>query len=120
MNISALCVPLCCRYSGHAVQSLVEFKTSGALQWLSMTGPPSLLERTGLAQAVREGRSFKSSKITNITVGGKPGSRCPPVNVQLKTCNLQSALAASGFKVSSGTFRCASLPPSHFLSTVPS
>lgn len=68
----------CCRPSGHAVQSLVEFETSGALQWISMTGPTSLLERTGLAQAVREGRSFRSSKITNITVGGKPGLRSPP------------------------------------------
>ncbi|KAK2817307.1 hypothetical protein Q5P01_025498 [Channa striata] len=56
--------------SGHAVQSLVEFKTIGALQWLSMTEPKSLLERTGLAQAVREARSFRSSKITNVTLGG--------------------------------------------------
>ncbi|XP_073329195.1 uncharacterized protein [Pagrus major] len=62
--------------SGHAVQSLVEFKTSGALQWLSMTGPTSLLERTGLAQAVREGRSFRSSKITNVTLGGLQGEVC--------------------------------------------
>ncbi|XP_038568847.1 uncharacterized protein si:ch211-14k19.8 [Micropterus salmoides] len=62
--------------SGHAVQSLVEFKTSGALQWLSMTGPTSLLERTGLAQAVREGRSFRLSKITNITLGGLQGDVC--------------------------------------------
>nr|XP_020478444.1 uncharacterized protein LOC109973302 [Monopterus albus] len=62
--------------SGHAVQSLVEFKTSGALQWLSMTGPASLLERTGLAQAVREGRSFRSSKITNVTLGGMQADVC--------------------------------------------
>ncbi|KAM9363741.1 uncharacterized protein ABDE67_019436 [Symphorus nematophorus] len=62
--------------SGHAVQSLVEFKTSGALKWLSMTGPTSLLERTGLTQAVREGRSFRSSKITNITLGGLQGDVC--------------------------------------------
>ncbi|XP_076583614.1 uncharacterized protein LOC143318952 [Chaetodon auriga] len=62
--------------SGHAVQSLVEFKTSGALPWISMTGRTSLLERTGLAQAVREGRSFRSSKITNITVGGLQGDVC--------------------------------------------
>uniref|UniRef100_UPI0037E71D32 uncharacterized protein n=1 Tax=Semicossyphus pulcher TaxID=241346 RepID=UPI0037E71D32 len=62
--------------SGHAVQSLVEFKTSEALQWLSMTGPASLLERTGLAQAVREGRSFRSSKITNITLGGVQTDVC--------------------------------------------
>ncbi|XP_018555288.1 mucin-5AC isoform X1 [Lates calcarifer] len=62
--------------SGHAVQSLVEFKTSAALQWLSMTGPTSLLERTGLAQAVREGRGFRSSKITNITLGGLQGDVC--------------------------------------------
>ncbi|XP_040891094.1 flocculation protein FLO11 [Toxotes jaculatrix] len=62
--------------SGHAVQSLVEFKTSRALQWLSMTGPTSLLERTGLAQAVREGKGFRSSKITNITLGGLQGDVC--------------------------------------------
>ncbi|XP_040000947.1 mucin-5AC isoform X2 [Xiphias gladius] len=62
--------------SGHAVQSLVEFRTSGALQWLSVTGPTSLLERTGLAQAVREGRGFRSSRITNITLGGLQGDVC--------------------------------------------
>ncbi|XP_068593552.1 serine-rich adhesin for platelets isoform X2 [Cebidichthys violaceus] len=62
--------------SGHAVQSLVEFRTSGALRWLGMTGPASLLERTGLAQAVCEGRSFRSSKITNITLGGLQGDVC--------------------------------------------
>lgn len=62
--------------SGHAVQSLVEFKTSEALQWLSMAGPASLLERTGLARAVREGRTFRSSKITNITLGGLQGDVC--------------------------------------------
>lgn len=53
------------------MQSLVEFKTSGALQWLSRTGPSSLLQRTGLAQALREGREFRSSRITNITLGGE-------------------------------------------------
>ncbi|XP_070712076.1 uncharacterized protein [Pempheris klunzingeri] len=62
--------------SGHAVQSLVEFKTSGALQWLGMTGPTSLLEQTGLAQAVCDGRSFRSSKIKNITLGGLQGAVC--------------------------------------------
>ncbi|XP_059189844.1 uncharacterized protein si:ch211-14k19.8 isoform X2 [Centropristis striata] len=62
--------------SGNAVQSLVEFQTSGALQWLSMTGPTSLLERTGLSQAVSERRSFRSSKITNITLGGLQGDVC--------------------------------------------
>nr|XP_043885271.1 flocculation protein FLO11 isoform X1 [Solea senegalensis] len=62
--------------SGHAVQSLVEFKASGALHWLSVTGPNSLLERTGLAQAARERRSFRSSKITNITLGGLQGDVC--------------------------------------------
>ncbi|XP_031719033.1 uncharacterized protein PB18E9.04c isoform X2 [Anarrhichthys ocellatus] len=62
--------------SGHAVQSLVEFRTSGALRWLGTTGPASLLERTGLAQAVCEGRSFRSSKITNITLGGLQGDVC--------------------------------------------
>ncbi|XP_029294061.1 mucin-5AC isoform X2 [Cottoperca gobio] len=62
--------------SGRTVQSLVEFKTSGALQWLSMTRPTSLLERTGLAEAVCEGRTFRSSKITNITLGGLQGDVC--------------------------------------------
>ncbi|KAM6942367.1 uncharacterized protein PEZ65_004245 [Lycodopsis pacificus] len=62
--------------SGHAVQSLLEFRTSGALRWLGTTGPASLLERTGLAQAVCEGRSFRSSKITNITLGGLQGDVC--------------------------------------------
>lgn len=57
--------------SGHAVQCLLEFQTSGALLWLSTTGPASLLERTGLAQAVHQGRSLGSSKITNVTLGGK-------------------------------------------------
>ncbi|XP_029013361.1 mucin-5AC isoform X2 [Betta splendens] len=69
---------------GHAVQNLVEFRTSGALQWLGRTGPASLLERTGLAQAVREATSLRTSRITNITVGGQQGEvcdwllRCPP------------------------------------------
>ncbi|XP_008290665.1 flocculation protein FLO11 isoform X2 [Stegastes partitus] len=62
--------------SGHAVQSLVEFQTREALQWLSMEGPSSLLEQTGLAQAVREGKTFRSSKITNITLGGLQGDVC--------------------------------------------
>ncbi|KAM4583918.1 uncharacterized protein PAE49_003705 [Odontesthes bonariensis] len=62
--------------SGHAVQSLIEFKTSGALQWLGTIGPISLLERTGLAQAVRQGRMFRSSKITNVTLGGLQGDVC--------------------------------------------
>ncbi|XP_017280942.1 uncharacterized protein si:ch211-14k19.8 [Kryptolebias marmoratus] len=65
--------------SGNAVQSLVVFKTSSALQWLGVSGPNehmSLLERTGLAQAVHEGRMFRSSKITNITLGGLQGDVC--------------------------------------------
>ncbi|KAK1886470.1 Interphotoreceptor matrix proteoglycan 2 [Dissostichus eleginoides] len=62
--------------SGHAVQSVVEFETSGALQWLGMTGPSSLLELTGLSEALSEGRSFRSSKITNITLGGLQGDVC--------------------------------------------
>ncbi|CAN9510210.1 unnamed protein product [Ophioblennius macclurei] len=62
--------------SGRAVQSLVHFRTSEALQWLSMSGPASLLERTGLAQALRDGRTFRSSRITNITVGGLQGEVC--------------------------------------------
>ncbi|MED6232257.1 hypothetical protein ATANTOWER_025817 [Ataeniobius toweri] len=62
--------------SGHAVQSLVVFKTSEALQWLSVSGPTSLLERTGLAEAVHQGKMFRSSRITNITVGGLQGDVC--------------------------------------------
>ncbi|XP_024115527.1 uncharacterized protein si:ch211-14k19.8 isoform X1 [Oryzias melastigma] len=62
--------------SGHAVQSLLAFNTRGALQWLSMTGSTSLLERTGLAQAVREGKTFRSSRVTNITLGGLQGDVC--------------------------------------------
>ncbi|KAM9769695.1 uncharacterized protein ACNS7B_005049 isoform 1-T1 [Menidia menidia] len=62
--------------SGHAVQSLIEFKTSGALQWIGTTGPVSLLERIGLAQVVREGKTFRSSKITNVTLGGLQGDVC--------------------------------------------
>lgn len=60
----------CCA-SGHAVQCLAEFNTSGALQWLGTTGPTSLLEQTGLAQAVQLGRRLTSPKIINITLGGK-------------------------------------------------
>lgn len=66
--------------SGRAVQSLVVFKTSGALQWLSMNGHMSLLEQTGLAQAVHEGRTFRSSTITNITLGGEPRLEYVPVD----------------------------------------
>ncbi|KAM4594450.1 uncharacterized protein V3H82_001255 isoform 1-T1 [Fundulus diaphanus] len=62
--------------SGYAVQTLVVFKTSDALQWLSVSGPTSLLERTGLAQAVHQGKMFRSSRITNITVGGLQGDVC--------------------------------------------
>uniref|UniRef100_A0A672IFF8 Serine-rich adhesin for platelets-like n=2 Tax=Salarias fasciatus TaxID=181472 RepID=A0A672IFF8_SALFA len=62
--------------SGHAVQSLVNFRTSEALQWLGVSEPTSLLEQTGLAQALREGRTFRSSRITNITVGGLQGEVC--------------------------------------------
>uniref|UniRef100_UPI003AAF53B9 uncharacterized protein n=1 Tax=Centroberyx gerrardi TaxID=166262 RepID=UPI003AAF53B9 len=62
--------------AGSLEQSLLEFRTREALDWLGITGPASLLERTGLAQAVREGRSFRSSKITNITVGGLQGGVC--------------------------------------------
>ncbi|XP_028317251.1 uncharacterized protein LOC114472247 isoform X2 [Gouania willdenowi] len=62
--------------SGHAVQSLVEFKTSGAFQWLSKKGATSLLEQTGLTLAVDEGRTFRSSKITNITIGGLQSDVC--------------------------------------------
>lgn len=62
--------------SGHAVQSLLHFRTSEALQWLGQSGPTALLERTGLAQALREGRTFRSSRITNITIGGLQGEVC--------------------------------------------
>ncbi|XP_031666963.1 uncharacterized protein si:ch211-14k19.8 [Oncorhynchus kisutch] len=62
--------------SGRAVQSVVVFRTSGALAWLGVSGAGSLLERTGLAQAVREGRSFRGSKVTNVTVGGVQDDVC--------------------------------------------
>lgn len=77
----------CCA-SGHAVQCLAEFNTSGALQWLGTAGPTSLLERTGLAQAVQLGRSLTSPKIINITLGGKPELR----HVQLVTLLISSPL----------------------------
>lgn len=41
-----------------------------------MTEPTSLLERTGLAQAVRNKRTFRTSRITNITIGGLQGDIC--------------------------------------------
>ncbi|KAK0141564.1 Interphotoreceptor matrix proteoglycan 2 [Merluccius polli] len=66
------------------VQSVVEFETRGAVVWLGKGGADSLLECTGLAQAVGEGRRFRGSKVTNITVGGLQGAdmcdwllRCP-------------------------------------------
>uniref|UniRef100_A0A3P8XWA2 EGF-like domain-containing protein n=1 Tax=Esox lucius TaxID=8010 RepID=A0A3P8XWA2_ESOLU len=62
--------------SGRVVQSLVMFRTSEALAWLGVSGAESLLERTGLAQAVGEGRSFRGSKVTNITVGGVQSDVC--------------------------------------------
>ena len=62
--------------SGQAVQILVEFRTVGALAWLGQSGAESLLECTGLAEVVREGRSFRGSKVTNITVGGESEVRC--------------------------------------------
>ncbi|XP_014889427.1 uncharacterized protein LOC106948334 [Poecilia latipinna] len=62
--------------SGQAVQSLVVFQTSEALQWLSVSGAMSLLEQTGLAQAVHQGKMFRSCRITNITVGGLQGDVC--------------------------------------------
>ncbi|XP_020773083.2 uncharacterized protein si:ch211-14k19.8 isoform X2 [Boleophthalmus pectinirostris] len=56
--------------SGPAVQCLLEFDTRGALQWLPQTGASSLLDRTGLRRAAQDGRSFRSARITNITLGG--------------------------------------------------
>ncbi|TNM85290.1 hypothetical protein fugu_007561 [Takifugu bimaculatus] len=41
-----------------------------------MTGPTSLLERTGLAHAVHQGRSLRSAKITNVTLGGLQADVC--------------------------------------------
>ncbi|XP_059903766.1 mucin-2 [Gadus macrocephalus] len=61
---------------GLVVQSLMEFETRGAVVWLGKGGPDSLLECTGLAQAVWEGRRFRGSKVTNITVGGLQGPLC--------------------------------------------
>nr|XP_057945090.1 interphotoreceptor matrix proteoglycan 2 [Doryrhamphus excisus]XP_057945099.1 interphotoreceptor matrix proteoglycan 2 [Doryrhamphus excisus] len=62
--------------SGHAVQILLEFDTRGALQWLASQGASSLLENTRLAQATREGRSFRWSKVVNITLGGVQADVC--------------------------------------------
>lgn len=61
---------------GLAVQCLLEFNTKGALMWLNGTEAPALLEQTGLAQAVQDGRSFRLSKIRNITLGGFQGEVC--------------------------------------------
>ncbi|KAG7279554.1 hypothetical protein CRUP_034656 [Coryphaenoides rupestris] len=61
---------------GLVVQSLVEFEARGAAVWLGTGGSDSLLECTGLAQAVVEGRRFRGSKVTNITVGGLQGALC--------------------------------------------
>ncbi|KAJ8001335.1 hypothetical protein DPEC_G00168470 [Dallia pectoralis] len=62
--------------SGQVSQSVALFSTSEALAWLGVSRAESLLERTGLAQAVREGRSFRGSKVTNITVGGVQADVC--------------------------------------------
>ncbi|XP_061840547.1 uncharacterized protein [Nerophis lumbriciformis] len=80
--------------SGHAVQTLLEFNTRGALQWLAATGRSSLLEQSGLAAAAREGRSFRGSKVVNITLGG----------VQADVCDWLLQCPAG--------FRCASPPTS--------
>lgn len=84
MQVQMFTLLVCFCSSGHAVQSLVVFKTSGALQWLGMNGNTSLLEQTGLAQAVHEGRMFRSSKITNITLGGEPRLEYLPVDHRFK------------------------------------
>uniref|UniRef100_A0A1A8J4I7 EGF-like domain-containing protein n=4 Tax=Nothobranchius kuhntae TaxID=321403 RepID=A0A1A8J4I7_NOTKU len=62
--------------SGHAVQILVEFKTNEALPWLGASAPMSLLEQMGLTRALHEGRKFRSSRITNITLGGLQADVC--------------------------------------------
>ncbi|KAL1005303.1 hypothetical protein UPYG_G00057390, partial [Umbra pygmaea] len=62
--------------SGGVVQSVAVFRTSEALTWLGVSGAESLLERTGLAQAVRAGCSFRGSNVMNITVGGVQADIC--------------------------------------------
>ncbi|KAJ3614147.1 hypothetical protein NHX12_017723 [Muraenolepis orangiensis] len=61
---------------GLVVQSLLEFEARGTVVWLGQGGSDSLLECTGLAQAVGEGRRFRGSRVTNITVGGLQGAVC--------------------------------------------
>ncbi|XP_053708948.1 mucin-17 [Synchiropus splendidus] len=60
--------------SGRAVQSLLEFRTSGALQWMGSSA--SLLHTTGLDLALRDGTLFRKSRLSNITVGGLHADVC--------------------------------------------
>ncbi|XP_061686420.1 mucin-5AC [Syngnathoides biaculeatus] len=62
--------------SGRAVQMLLEFESVGALRWLSASGASTLLHQTGLDEAERLGRSFRGSKVINITLGGVQSDIC--------------------------------------------
>ncbi|XP_054635239.1 interphotoreceptor matrix proteoglycan 2 isoform X2 [Dunckerocampus dactyliophorus] len=87
--------------SGHAVQILLEFDTRGALQWLAPPGASSLLEHTGLARAAREGRSFRWSKVVNITLGGVQADVCDWLLECPAGFQCASRLGSSNFSCSS-------------------
>ncbi|XP_077381034.1 uncharacterized protein LOC144020973 [Festucalex cinctus] len=61
---------------GRAVQTLLEFDSAGALRWLSASGASTLLRHTGLDEAARRGRSFRGSKVVNVTLGGVQADVC--------------------------------------------
>ncbi|XP_057700696.1 uncharacterized protein si:ch211-14k19.8 [Corythoichthys intestinalis] len=62
--------------SGRAVQMLLEFQSKGALLWLSASDASTFLHRTGLDRAARQGRSFRGSRVVNITLGGVQADIC--------------------------------------------
>ncbi|XP_077426253.1 uncharacterized protein LOC144054811 [Vanacampus margaritifer] len=61
---------------GRAVQTLLEFDSAGALKWLAASGAATLLRQTGLDQDARQGRSFRGSKVLNVTLGGVQADVC--------------------------------------------
>ncbi|XP_019717729.1 uncharacterized protein LOC109511255 isoform X2 [Hippocampus comes] len=62
--------------SGRAVQMLLEFHSRGALRWLSASGASALLRQTGLDLVAPQGRSFRGSKVLNVTLGGVQEDIC--------------------------------------------
>lgn len=50
---------------------LLEFHSRGALRWLSASGASELLRQTGLDLVAPQGRSFRGSKVLNVTLGGE-------------------------------------------------